>query len=220
MVVQVRVSQIEVLPGQRTVLHDIAWAEFEEILEELGDRRAARIAYYDRTLEIRMPLPEHERAKVIIGDLLKILLDELGQEWESLGSSTFKKQMMKAGIEPDDCFYIKNYAAMVGKKRLDMTIDPSPDLAIEIDLTSDTQLNAYVALGVGEIWRYKDGKLAIAILRDGKYCDSSVSQLFPDLPIVEGITQFLARSTEIPMSAVRREFRHWIQTICLGKTNN
>lgn len=218
MVVQVRVSQIEVLPGQRAVLHDIAWTEFEEILEELGDRRATRIAYYYETLEIRMPLPEHERAKVIIGDLLKILLDELGQEWESLGSSTFKKQIMKAGIEPDDCFYIKNYASMVGKKRLDLTVDPPPDLSIEVDLTSDTQLSAYVALGVGEIWRYKEGKLAIAILQDGKYCDSDVSTIFPDLPIAEGISQFLARSTEIPMSAVRREFRHWVQTVCLRKS--
>ncbi|WP_019499691.1 Uma2 family endonuclease [Pseudanabaena sp. PCC 6802] len=211
MVVQVRISQIEVLPGQRAVLHDITWSEFEEILEELGDRRAARIAYYGETLEIRMPLPEHERAKVIIGDLLKILLDELGQEWESLGSSTFKKQMMKAGIEPDDCFYIKNYAAAIGKKRLDLNIDPPPDLVIEVDLTSNTQISAYEALGVAEIWRYKDGKLTISVWQDGKYVTLPHSLLFPNLPIADRISQCLARSNEIPMSAVRREFLHWVR---------
>ncbi|NJR71110.1 MAG: Uma2 family endonuclease [Synechococcales cyanobacterium CRU_2_2] len=211
MVVQVRVSQIEVLPGQRAVLHDIAWAEFEEIIQELGEHRATRIAYFDETLEIRMPLPEHERAKVIIGDLLKILLDELGQEWESLGSSTFKKQIMQAGIEPDDCFYIKNYASMIGKKRLDMNVDPPPDLAIEVDLTSDTQISAYEALGVAEIWRYKNARLAINLLEAGCYVESPHSLLFPNLPIIEGISQCLKRSAEIPMSAVRREFSQWVR---------
>jgi hypothetical protein len=34
---------------------------------------------------------------------------------------------------PDDCFYIQNYQVMIGKQRLDLTVDPVPDLAIEID---------------------------------------------------------------------------------------
>jgi Uma2 family endonuclease len=153
--VQFQIGQIEVLAGQRAILHRIAWNQFEKILQELGEHRASRIAYYDGTLEIRMPLPEHERAKVLISNLLVILLDELDLEWESLGSSTFKNEKMLAGIEPDDCFYLKNYAAMIGKKRLDLTIDPPPDLAIEIDLTSKTQISAYEALGVPEIWRYQ-----------------------------------------------------------------
>ena len=60
----VRIAQIETLQGQTTVLHDIDWQQFEAILEDLGDNRASRIAYFDGVLEIRMPLPEHERAKV------------------------------------------------------------------------------------------------------------------------------------------------------------
>lgn len=44
-----------------------------------------------------MPLPEHERAIVIISDLLKILLDVLVGEWESLRSSTFRNVKMQAG---------------------------------------------------------------------------------------------------------------------------
>jgi Uma2 family endonuclease len=54
-----------------------------------------------------VPLPEHERAKVIIGDLVKILLDELDLNWESFGSTTIKREEMTAGVEPDDCFYIE-----------------------------------------------------------------------------------------------------------------
>jgi Uma2 family endonuclease len=41
---------------------------------------------------------------------------------------------------------------MQGKRRVDLTIDPPPDLAIEVDVTSKTQLDAYLKLGVPELW--------------------------------------------------------------------
>ncbi len=73
--VTLQLGQIRVLPGQRVILEDIVWQEFEAILDELGEHRNSRVAYSQGTLEIMVPLPEHEKAKVIIGDLLKILLD-------------------------------------------------------------------------------------------------------------------------------------------------
>lgn len=211
MIASISLNRIEIPAGQRIYLHDIDWREFEQILFELGEKRATRIAYFGGELEIRMPLPEHERAKVLISDLLKVLLEELDLAWESLGSSTFKKQSMNAGIEPDDCFYIKNCQAMIGKKRLDLTIDPPPDLAIEVDLTSPTQISAYEALGVPEIWRLKNGRLAIFILSEGQYIESSISLIFPVLPVLEAISHQLARSTEILMSEARKEFRLEVQ---------
>jgi Uma2 family endonuclease len=211
MVASISLNRIEIPAGQRIYLHDLDWREFEQVLLELGEKRATRIAYFNGELEIRMPLPEHERAKVLIGDLLKILLEELDLDWESLGSSTFKTQSMKAGIEPDDCFYIKNSRAMIGKKRLDLAIDPPPDLAIEIDLTSPTQISAYEALGVAEIWRYQKGKLAIFILTKGQYIQSSTSLIFPTLPVIEPISRLMERSNEMLMSEARKEFRQEVQ---------
>lgn len=211
MVGSISLNRIEIPAGQRIYLHDIDWQEFEQILLELGEKRATRIAYFDGELEIRMPLPEHERTKVLITHLLVVLLEELDLSWESLGSSTFKKESMKAGIEPDDCFYIKNCRAMVGKKRLDMTVDPPPDLAIEVDLTSPTQIGAYEALEVPEIWRYKNGKLAIFTLVDGRYIETSISLIFPTLPVKEGISRLLERNTEILMSEARKAFRQEVR---------
>lgn len=209
--IALQIRQIEVLPGQRTILHDLNWQQFESILDELGEKRATRIAYFAGTLEIRMPLPEHERAKVLIGDLLKILLDALGWEWESLGSTTFKNSAMQAGLEPDDCFYIQNYQAVIGLKRFDFTQNPPPDLAIEVDLTSKTQVSAYQALKVPEIWRYENGKLAIAILGPEGYTDTRTSPTFPELPILELISECLAQSATEPMSKIRRNFQRHIQ---------
>jgi len=84
--------------------------------------------------------------------LLKALLEELDIEFRSLGSKTFKHATMLKGIEPDRCFYIQNEAAVRGKKRLDLTVDPPPDLALEVDITSRTHPDTYAALGVPELW--------------------------------------------------------------------
>jgi Uma2 family endonuclease len=210
MVASISLNRIKISPGQRIYLHDVSWAEFEQILLELGEKRVTRIAYAAGELEIRMPLPEHERLKVLISNLLVVLLEELDLPWESLGSTTFKNSQMKAGIEPDDCFYLRNCQAILGKKRLDLAIDPPPDLAIEIDLTSPTQFSAYESLGVPEIWRYRQDKLAIFVLTDGQYVESATSPLFPSLAINEGFSQILERP-EILMSEARKEFRLWVQ---------
>lgn len=211
MVTSISLNRIKISPGQRIYLPDLSWEEFEQILVELGEKRVTRIAYCAGELEIRMPLPEHERIKVLISNLLVVLLEELDLPWESLGSATFKNARMKTGIEPDDCFYIKNCQAILGKKRLDLAIDPPPDLAIEIDITSPTQIGAYEALCVPEIWRYQQGKLAIFILVDGHYLEAVTSSLFPELPIQEGFTSILERSSEILMSEARKEFRQWVR---------
>lgn len=209
--VTLQLRQLDVPPGQRVLFHDISWREFEAILEEWGEQRSSRIAYSEGTLEIMSPLPEHETAKVFVGDFVKILLDELGVEWISLGSTTFKRELTAAGIEPDDCFYIQNCSRMIGKKRLDLTIDPPPDLAIEIDLTSKTQISAYAALKVAEVWCYDDGTLKINVLRDGNYESVQVSPTFPGLRLVEVIPQFIKRGQTEAMSAVQRSFRQWVR---------
>ncbi|MBD2724954.1 Uma2 family endonuclease [Nostoc sp. FACHB-892] len=209
--VTLQLRQLSVPPGHRVIVHDVKWQEFEAILEELGEHRTSRLAYSHGTLEMRMPLPKHEKAKVIIGDLVKILLEELEINCETFGSTTFKREDMAFGVEPDDSFYIQNHAQMIGKERIDLTIDPPPDLAIEVDVTSKTQLDAYEALQVPELWRYEDGKLQINILQDGKYIESKISSTFPNLFIIEVIPRFVEQSQTLGRSPTLRAFRQWIR---------
>ncbi|HEY9652470.1 MAG TPA: Uma2 family endonuclease [Coleofasciculaceae cyanobacterium] len=209
--VTLQLRQISVPPGHRVLFHDVSWQEFEAILEELGERRATRIAYNKGTLEIRMPLPEHEVNKEIIGDMVKILLEELELDRQCFGSTTFKRKDMVQGIEPDQCFYIQNHALMVGKKRIDLTIDPPPDLAIEVDVTSKTQLDVYESLGVPELWRYENGTLQIHVLREGKYIESEISPTFPELAVIEAISQFVQQSLTMGESPTLRAFRKWVR---------
>ena len=197
-------------PGQKVTLQPVSWEGFEKILAELGERRSSRIAYANEILEIVAPLPEHERAKVLIADLVKTLLKAQKRQWEPLGSTTFKRESMRAGIEPDDCFYIQNYRAVIGKERLDLTRDPPPDLAIETDLTSKTELDAYEALGVPELWIYERGKLRINLLQAGRYVESEISSTFPDVAIIETIPRYIRRAREVGVSQALEEFELFI----------
>lgn len=204
-------KRIVVPPGQRVLLHDISWQDFETILAELGEHRTARIAYDNRTLEIMTPLPDHERHKENISDFVKALLEELDIEFCALGSTTFKNQDMAKGIEPDNCFYIENEARVRGKDRIDLIIDPPPDLALEIDVTSPTHPTIYEALGVPELWRFQKGKLEINILRNGKYVISETSSNFPNLPLVEVIPEFLNQSKTLGRNKTMKAFRSWVR---------
>jgi Uma2 family endonuclease len=203
--------QLRIQPGQQLLLEDVSWQQFESILAELGEHRAARLSYSHGFLEIMVPLPEHEKAKEIIGDLVKFLLKERSINYDSLGSTTLRSEKMTQGVEPDACFYIQNQAAVIGKNRLDMSVDPPPDLAIEIDLTSRTQLDNYQILGVPELWRYGKQGLQINVLQSGKYIESNFSPTFPDLPIIELVNQYVQQSQVVGSSQAIQAFRNWVQ---------
>ncbi len=202
--------QLKILPGRQILLDRVSWQQFEDILTELGDRRAARVSYSNGILEIMVPLPEHEKAKEIIGDIVKMLLTECGLDYDALGSTTLKNAQMTQAVEPDACFYIQNQRLTIGKNRLDLSIDPPPDLAIEIDLTSRTQLDNYRILGVPELWRYDKQGLHIYLLRSGEYLESVSSDIFPDLPIVELVDRSVRQSQEIGSSQAIKELRKWL----------
>jgi Uma2 family endonuclease len=118
---------------------------------------------------------------------------------------------MAAGIEPDDCFYIQNCQAVIGKERLDLSVDPPPDLAIESDVTSKTELEAYAALRVPELWIYAKGTFSINLWQTDRYVESAVSLAFPGVAIAQLIPQFVQRSKQVGGSQALEEFEQAIQ---------
>ncbi|MDZ8260236.1 Uma2 family endonuclease [Nostoc sp. ChiQUE01b] len=206
-----KLQQIIVKPGQQMLLQDISWQQLEYILEEMGERRAARISYSNGWLEIMVPLLEHEKDKEYIGDLVKILLERLQNDFEPFGSTTLKNQRSQQAVEPDTSFYIQNQAAIIGKNRIDLNIDPPPDLAIEIDITSRTRFDNYQILGVPELWRNTQQGLEIFLLQEGKYIKSEFSPNFPDIPIIELVNEYVQQCLTIGRSQAMRNFRDWVK---------
>lgn len=197
--------------GHQVLLTDVTWAEFETILDELGEERATRLSYSNGVLEIMAPSPEHEDDKIILADLVKIILEEQGLEFRNLGSTTFKNEAMDQAVEPDECFYIEHEPAIRGKTRVDLTVDPPPDLVIEIDLTARTRFHNYALLEVPELWRYDGHSLEISVLREGQYVVSPQSLHFPGIPVADALPHHLVRSRSVGRTAVMRTFRVWIR---------
>jgi len=156
-------------------------------------------------LEMMVPLPEHEKPKDLISDIVKILLKMTARRYEPFGSTTFKRENT-AGVEPDACFYIQNYQRMIGRRRLEPD-DPPPDLAIETDVTSKTTLNAYEAIAVPELWIFDSGKLTIYLLRDGQYIESDTSPTFPDVLLTQIIPATVERAWQEGSVQALEEFQ-------------
>lgn len=197
----------------RILLYDISWQQFEALLQDLGDHRAARLAYDRGTLEIRTPLPEHEYYKEVLSEATKEIADVLERDYESYGSTTWRRQIQEAGLEPDNCFYFQNESKVRGKLSFDLDRDPPPDLSLEIDLTSKSlnRLPIYARLGVPELWCYDDGQITIYHLRQEAYVEAANSLVFPQLPIRE-LPQLIEEYRQQGRRALRQAIRAWAQT--------
>ena len=196
--------------ADRVVLHNISWQQFENLLVDLGESRAARFAYDDGTLEIMTPLPEHEYYKEALGDAIKDIAEVLDQDYESLGSTTWKREIKKAGVEPDNCFYFQNEPRIRGKLEYDLNQDPPPDLALEIDVTSKSlsRFSIYARLGVPEIWCYDSGELKIYQLQNEGYIEVETSSVFPTLRVQE-LPALIEQYRPQGRRAIRRAVREW-----------
>ncbi|WP_416670523.1 Uma2 family endonuclease [Egbenema bharatensis] len=198
--------------ADRVVLYGISWQQFENLLTDLGDHRAARVAYDRGTLEIMTPLPEHEYFKETIGDAVKDMAETLELNYECYGSTTWRRELKQAGVEPDNCFYFQNEALVRGQLDFDLNQDPPPDLALEIDITSKSlnRFPIYIRLGVPELWCYDDGALKIYHLNQDRYEEAERSLAFPMLNVRE-LPQLIEAHRSAGKLAFRRSVRAWVK---------
>ncbi len=206
------ISNTLIEPAEIIHLSGISWQTYERLLIELSASRRLRLTYNRGTLEIMVPSPEHERYKKVLGRFVETIAEELEVRIEPLGSTTFKRPEI-SGAEPDECFYIGNINLIRGKKRIDLTQDPPPDLVVEIDITSSSKnrFEVYADMGVPEIWRYDGNDFSINILQDKQYIAVEQSLAFPNLPLTE-ISSFLQQVGEKDYLELVKEFRNWVKS--------
>jgi Uma2 family endonuclease len=170
---------IDLPTAQRVVLERISWVDYRQMLILLGEDRTARLTYDRGKLEIRMPLEQHDHAGELIGLFIRILVEEMGFEIKSMGSTTLNREDLERGAEPDRSFYIQNQALVAGKI-VDLNQDPPPDLVLEVDITH-TDINKpalYASMGVPEFWRYNGQVLQIYVRQGQTYEEVETSPTF------------------------------------------
>ena len=161
-------------------------------------------------MEIMSPSPEHEAYNRSIALLVEFLAAELGIDVYNLGSTTFRREDLERGFEPDSCFYIENEERVRGKARIDLSVDPPPDLVIEIDITSPSfsKLPIYAQIGVPEVWRYDGERLKILVLEGSEYAETTESTVVP--PVTSNVlSNFMEKSTTTKRTVWLEAVREW-----------
>ena len=196
---------------QRVVLSNISWPTYESLLAEAGDKRSSRFLYSQGVLEIIMPSDLHETINCLLKQFVTTLSDELKLKRKGFGSTTLNREDLKQGAEPDSCFYIQNVDRIRGRK-INLSIDPPPDLIIEVDLTSPStnRFTIYKNLGVPEIWRYLGEAVQFFQLQNGEYAICEYSGAFP---IVSSgiINQFLQMAETEDDTTIIEGLRVWVR---------
>jgi Uma2 family endonuclease len=183
--------------NQQVVLSNVSWETYEMLLEDLAGRSAPRLTYDRGQLEIMSPTPEHERLNRRINLIVDIVAAELDIRVDVLGSTTFRREDIDRGFEPDSCFYVAKADRVRGKKRIDLGKDPAPDLVIEIDITSSSipKMPIFAHFGVPEVWQYDGSSLRMSKLEGNEYVSIDRSLAFPIITS-RVLEDFLAKSQE------------------------
>lgn len=195
------------------VLDEIDWKTYTRLLRtfEKSGRRL-RLTYDRGMLEIMSPLWQHEMPADLLACFIVVLTEELNLPRRAGGSVTLRRKKKRRGLEPDKCYWIASSPRLQGKRKLDLRIDPPPDLAIEVDVTSSSmdRMGIYAALGVPEVWRLTQEGLTFQILEAGKYQVRPNSLSFPTLAATE-LTGFLAQMGQSDDTTLVRQFREWVR---------
>jgi Uma2 family endonuclease len=188
-------------PAQRFVLHNVSWEEYGKFLEAIGENHV-RVTYDRGSLELMSPLPIHERYKHFFSLFFTALSVETGIKIFGMGSTTFRSQKAARGLEPDECYYLQSAERVRDLTLVDLAVDPPPDLAIEMDVTSSVlnRMEIYAALGIPEVWRCDGQTLeAFCLGAERGYLQTPNSMAFPFLPLndlLELIQHGLAKAND------------------------
>lgn len=199
--------------GGCVLLEKISWATYEALLEDLGEHPGKRIFYDQGLLEIMTLSPEHEWIKRLIGRFIELLTLELNIDIRSVGSTTWKRKVLRRGFEPDECYYLASEKAVRGKGKIDIDKDPVPDLVVECDISSSS-LNRdgiYSSFGISEVWRFDGKELRFfKLMKNGSYVETDASAALPFLASAD-LNRFLDRRHAMSETRLMQSFQEWVR---------
>src|SRR5207253_9995065 len=199
---------------RRVILEGMSWETYERLLTDFGESHTVRVAFDQGTLEIMAPSFAHERPAHLLVQIVGILAEVREIDLISAGSTTFKREDVARGFEPDASFYIQHAADVRGNMEIDLHSDPPPNLVIEIDITHPSldKLPIYAALGVPEVWRYTRQQMRI-YQRDAEgYVAVDASMVLSGITSHD-LTQLVESGYDLPRPAWLRSVQAWAENL-------
>jgi Uma2 family endonuclease len=165
-------------------------------------------------MEVFMPSFGHEEDAHLLGRMVETLTDEFDIPVKAGRTTTHRRKDLDRGTEPDQCYWFReNARQMVGKRQPDLSIDPPPDLVIEVDVTSSSlrRLPIFAAMGVPEVWRLAGLAFEFLHLQANEtYQACDLSRNFPRLPAAD-VIQLLEQGRREEETAWVRSVRAYIR---------
>ena len=203
---------------QHFFLSGVPWESYIAIGNALPDWPRLHITYDRGKMEFMTLSAKHEVFKFWLGHFVVIIAEELHRPIAPGGQMTLQREDLEKGIEGDNIFWIEHEPQMRCKLTWEPEVDPSPDLALEIEISRSVinRLAIYAALNVPELWSFNGTAIIIRCLQtDGTYQIAEKSKAFPEIPVAQ-IVPFLFPDPSTDFLTALRQFRAWVRQI-LGK---
>jgi len=198
-------------PETRTLIDNVRWETYVALAE---DRQGSvpRITYDRGLMELMSPRKEHEKIKTLLGRLVAAYAEAKEIDIESVASTSFRRQDLERGFEADESFYVTHAEAMRVKIEIDLTVDPPPELIIEVEITASAirKLELFAKVGVAEVWRHDGDRLRVFQLAGESYNEVTESVVQPGFPIPQAQNVVRDRFTQSEIALVKA-FRESIE---------
>ena len=201
---------------QRVLLRNVSWETYERLISEREERPVPRFFYDRGVLEIVSPSKGHESVSRVVALLVEELAVELDIDVESAGSTTFKREDLARGFEPDECFYFRNVERVRGKEDVDLDAgDPPPDLVFEVDIANPSlaKLPIFAQVGVAEVWRYAGGRMEMFGLRGEELHYEALAESIVLPPLTSDVlSRFVEEGLKTKRPTWVRRVREWARS--------
>lgn len=165
-------------------LHGLSWSEYLDLREDSANDHL-RMHYSNEDLLLMTTGDLHERLARLIDLYLTVWARANGIRLMSYGRWTMFAKSDQKGLEPDNCYYIRDIPDVTGQRELNLESDPPPQLAVEVDITTDSgfKFEIYRALGIQEVWIWRAGRLVAYAFQNDAFVAVESSRLIPGFPL-------------------------------------
>jgi Uma2 family endonuclease len=199
--------------GQRVgsfVFESVDWRFYEDMLR-VNEGQHIRVTYDGGRMEVMTSTELHEALRTAVGRCLEHYAFATDIAILGRRNITCRREDLDKGLEPDECYYIQGRPMRDTNGHLDLSHGPPPDLAIEIEVTRTVvpRRPIYEALGVPELWRVDESRIAVLHLVNGRYEMATSSRYFPALNL-EVFNRFVRVAVSDQHSALK-SLDQWIR---------
>ena len=203
----------------------VSWDQYVTISDALPDRPSLRVTYLDGNLTFMTVSRRHDWLSRNLSLFIAAVANGCDVLWEPAGSATYRRRDIDGGVEGDETYYFGPHAELMqGPLNIDLTTQPPPDLAIEVEFThpADDAMIVWGRLGVPEVWRVdaESETVGFSLRReDGAYVAVEKSLAFPTLT-PDDVNGQIRLADELGSGRWFAQLGDWVRDVVVPRMRN